>query len=224
MSLLSKLTRRIASLGRKRSFALNQLDLKLEPYLDFDGGFFIEAGANDGVSQSNTLYFEKYRKWRGLLIEPIPELAERCRRNRPKSTVENVALTPADFQGEQVSMRYCNLMSQVKGAMKSDAEELEHIGRGCRVQDIESRELLVTAMPLSRILDSLGVDRIDLLSLDVEGYELQALQGLDLARHAPRFMLIEARYRQEIEDYLYPRYEVAAELSHHDILFRRTAA
>jgi hypothetical protein len=51
-------------------FALDNLDVKLERYLDFDGGTFVEAGANDGVAQSNTLYFEWRRGWRGLLIEP----------------------------------------------------------------------------------------------------------------------------------------------------------
>jgi len=41
-----------------RYFALNDLDKKIERYLDFDNGFFVELGANDGVNQSNTLFFE----------------------------------------------------------------------------------------------------------------------------------------------------------------------
>ena len=40
----------------QRSYALNQLDLKLLPYLGERPGVFIEAGGNDGISQSNTLY------------------------------------------------------------------------------------------------------------------------------------------------------------------------
>ena len=40
-------------------------------YLNYENGFFIEAGANDGVVQSNTFYFEKELNWTGLLIEPI---------------------------------------------------------------------------------------------------------------------------------------------------------
>ena len=39
--------------------ALNGLDNKLEGYLNYKNGFFIEAGANDGYSQSNTNYLEK---------------------------------------------------------------------------------------------------------------------------------------------------------------------
>ena len=36
-------------------------------------GFFIEAGAHDGVEASNTLYLEKKMGWRGLLVEPNPD-------------------------------------------------------------------------------------------------------------------------------------------------------
>ena len=39
---------------RRRSFALNELDLKLRRYLDFKGGYFIEAGANNGLRQSRS--------------------------------------------------------------------------------------------------------------------------------------------------------------------------
>jgi len=45
----------------RRYFGLNNLDQKIEKYLDFDNGFFVELGANNGIEQSNTLYFELFR-------------------------------------------------------------------------------------------------------------------------------------------------------------------
>ncbi len=202
-----------------RSVTINELDIKLRRYIDFDGGFFIEAGANDGRAQSNTYFYEKRRAWRGLLVEPVPELAERCRKNRPNSIVESAALVSFDFKEPTIEMRYCNLMSLVKGAMKSEAEELEHIRAGSAVQEIETRELTVNTATLSSLLDKHHIGHVDLLSLDVEGFELNALKGLDLERHAPQHILVEARYREEIDAYLLSRYRVVAELSHHDVLY-----
>ena len=49
--------------------ALNSLDKKLLDYIDYDCGYFIEIGANDGISQSNTFFFERKKKWSGVLIE-----------------------------------------------------------------------------------------------------------------------------------------------------------
>ena len=53
-------------------FARDELDKQLEQYVNYDNGFFVELGANDGFSQSNSLYFEIKRNWRGVLIEPTP--------------------------------------------------------------------------------------------------------------------------------------------------------
>jgi len=51
---------------RYSHLALNDLDQKLKRYLDFENGFFIEAGGNDGLTQSNTYWFERFRGWRGF--------------------------------------------------------------------------------------------------------------------------------------------------------------
>jgi len=204
----------------ERSYGLDQLDLKLALYVKFAGGFFVEAGANDGVTQSNTALLARYRGWRGLLVEPVPEIAARCRAQRPESIVEQAALVAPDHGSPTVAMRYANLMSLVCGARGSDAADREHVAEGERLQGLSSYELEVPARTLSEILDAHRVRHVDLLSLDLEGYEPAALRGLDLERHRPTFILVEAWDRAAIDEQLERRYEPLAELSHHDVLYR----
>lgn len=220
MLALRRFRAKLRSRFRSKSFALNQLDIRLRPYLCFEAGFFVEAGANDGISQSNTLYFERYKGWTGILIEPVPELAAQCGINRPRCIVETCALVPFGFADGEVVMRYCNLMSLIKGSMRSEEEEQDHIAAGCAIQGVETYELKVPARTLSSVLDQHAVSRIDFLSLDVEGFELGVLKGIDFNRYRPTFMLVEARYRDEIDRFLAPIYEAIAELSHHDVLYR----
>ena len=46
-------------------------------------GFFIELGANNGLTQSNTAFFEKDMGQTGILIEPSSIGYELCKKNRP---------------------------------------------------------------------------------------------------------------------------------------------
>lgn len=225
MSIISRLLKKFRLSTEKKSFALNQLDLKLRPYLNFRNGFFIEAGASDGIAQSNTLYFERYMGWSGILVEPIPELAAQCRDNRPNCIVESCALV--SFESDFVEMRYCNLMSLVKGALKSPPAEQIHIKQGCEIQNVSTYELRVPARTLTSILDKHSVrKKIDFVSLDVEGYELNVLQGIDFDRYRPTLMLIEVRSREEIDEFLSPLYKPAAILTHNevyeDVLYKLT--
>jgi len=211
--------------GRYSHPALNAIDRKLERYLDFDCGFFVEAGANDGVTQSNTYYFEKVRKWRGLLVEPIPALAAACAKNR-RAPVVQAALVSDSFTDPTVELEFAGLMSTTRGAFGDADEAKRHVERGLQVQNLNAGYTVkAQARTLSSILDEFEINcSVDLLSLDVEGAEIGALQGLDFSRHAPRFICVETRQREAVEQVLSPRYRVVEVLTHlrahQDLLFQ----
>jgi FkbM family methyltransferase len=202
--------------------AYDGLDRKLAWYLPERGGVFVEAGAYDGYWGSNTYWFERFRGWSGVLVEPMAELAALARNERPRSQVFQCALVPDDYRAERITLRFGGVMSVVAGAWEG---EEEHARAGADMAGIEPFEIEVPARRLSEILDEASVDEIDLMTLDVEGFEVEALRGLDLARHRPRFLLIEMLREKEerpaIEAMLGANYRHEAKLSGRDHLYRR---
>jgi FkbM family methyltransferase len=197
------------------------IDDKLQRHLDLDGGFFVEAGANDGINFSNTYYLERARGWTGVLVEGIPELYRACVRHRPRSQVFNCALVPPEAHGELVTMQYSNLHSIVSGALP-----YEHVEAGMISQGVRTYEVQVRGRTLTSVLDDAALSRVDLLVLDVEGYEAQVLRGLDLDRHAPRFALVEVLdddARAALDAALDRRYEEVERLTPTDVLFKLRA-
>ena len=201
--------------------SLHEIDRQLERYLPHRQGFFIEVGGNDGFSQSNTYYFERFRGWRGILVEGIPALYEQCVRERRKSQVFNYALVEDERRTPFIKMKYANLMSIVEGALKSRTADEQHIVMGQQLQhNIVPYEVEVPTRTLTSILDECQVTKIDLLSLDVEGFELNVLKGLDFQRYRPQYMLIEARFKAEVDEYIAEWYVQVDRLSRHDYLYR----
>jgi FkbM family methyltransferase len=200
--------------------ALHGLDGKLDAIIDRDGGFYVEAGAHDGFTQSNTYWLERFRGWRGLLVEPMPELAAEARLSRPAATVVQCALVSAEEPRSTLRMHFGDLMSMVDGARES------HWPAGGTVLGWrDPHELEVDARTLSSLLDEIDAPEVDLLSLDVEGFEGPALRGLDLDRHAPRYVLVEIhdrdRDRPPVDAVLCERYVEHDWLSPVDLLYVR---
>lgn len=117
----------------------------------------------------------------------------------------------------RVVLRYADLGSTALGARDYPFEEV-NFGWD-RTYEVE-----VPARTLSSLLDDCAISALDLLSLDVEGFETEALKGLDLARHRPAFVLVEHWTEErlaEICSILGRGYALVERVTDHDAFFRR---
>jgi FkbM family methyltransferase len=206
---------------------LNKLDKKIEKYIDFNNGFFVELGANDGITQSNTFYFEKHRGWRGVLIEPAPNKYLICKKNRsPKTKVYCNACTSFDYKEKFVEIVYSNLMS-VSLNLETDLDIVRHIEIGKMHLDKSEDNFTFGAIarPLNEILiDANAPKKIDFLSLDVEGSEIEVLKGINYSTFNFSFICVEARNIDKIDYFLKNKgYLLIDQLSDKDYLFKKSS-
>jgi len=155
-------------------------------------GFYVEAGGYDGLTFSATAVLESLG-WKGLLVEPHPQLFASCVRNRPGSVVKQVAL---GSPGESGSVDFTCVDYQ-SGAgsplsFRSAFADQAHIDR-CLAEGANFTTTKVAVATLNATLDGL-TERVDVLVLDIEGHELRVLEGFDIRRYRPAVVLVEVHW------------------------------
>jgi FkbM family methyltransferase len=162
--------------------------------------FFIEIGSNDGEQHDHLRPAIISQPWRGIMVEPVPYVFERLRRNYggvDRIALENVAI--ADRDGR---MPFYHVVDASEGERERLPDWYDAIGSFSReavashareIPDIEER-IVRTEVPCLTF-DSLcrkhGVERLDLLAIDTEGYDWEILQRIDFAARRPRLLLYE---------------------------------
>lgn len=134
----------------------------------------------------------------------------------------NYALVGKDFDNDYIEMEFANLMSVVS---KTRLNKKEHIKKGLECQNIkESYTTKVPTITLQKLLDENKIKEIDFFSLDVEGFELEVLKGVNFDKIKINYILIEVqqkKYKDEIERYLGEEYFLIEKLTNHDYLYKK---
>jgi len=143
-----------------------------------NGGTFVDVGAYDGVTGSNTVFFEKWRGWTGVCVEPVPANLTRAQAARAcpcygyavsheAGTAEFINVTAGFTQMSGLSDSY-------------DAKMLQRVRDNPRHKE---DTIQVTTKTLVDILTEADIEHPDFISLDIEGGELAALQAFPFKDH-----------------------------------------
>lgn len=141
-------------------------------------GFFIEVGANDPHSGSQTWLLEQ-NGWRGILVEPQSALCEKLRPARKNAQVFQVACSAPGKEGE------ATLHIGTQDGLSTLEKQIDSHD----VQFARTERVKITT--LDKVLDEARVDAIDFLSIDVEGHEIEVMRGLNFEKYRPSLILIE---------------------------------
>lgn len=166
------------------------------PYLGFlyetvfgkkSSGCVIEVGAYDGQYLSNSSCLIE-KNWSGVLIEPVPHLAEACRIRYSKN--ENVVvceLAIGSTSGKS-QITYMDTMSSMSSALTEEYKTKRWANESLRM----SRELDIIVDTLNNVLELNGISpEFEVLIVDVEGMESEVFNGFALDFWKPKMLIVE---------------------------------
>lgn len=157
-------------------------DKILNQIFDNDVGTCVEVGGFDGVTGSNTYFFEKLG-WRCLIVEPMPDF---CQKIRDVRNCEVVEIAASDKVSE-VEFYVADGVETLSTIEKND----EHFSRIKSLSDKEIKKITVKTARLDDILSERGITDIEFLTIDVEGHEMSVLSGMSFDVVSPRIVIIE---------------------------------
>lgn len=181
---------------RRQSDSSSQLGADLWALHELDelrDGYFVEFGAGDGHHLSNTWLLEAHYGWTGILAEPNAAVHERLRAHRPDCRIDRRAVYREGGLTQTLVVAEINVLS----ALTQFAELDMHADARRAGEQIE-----VETVTLDQLLDDHDApERINYLSVDTEGGELEILDGFDFSRRTVDLISVEHSYlpkRQEI--------------------------
>jgi FkbM family methyltransferase len=173
-------------------------------FRDVAKGIYVDVGAFDPDALSVTKHFHR-RGWRGVNIEPNPDLLAAFQKARPDDV--NLGVGISDTAGTLTFFKFDKRSSGLSTFDPSIAWRHRQAGH-------VYNELTIPIVTLTDALDKAGTVKgpFELLNIDVEGFERKVLAGLDVAKYTPRVIALEAnaplseeRTQHKWEDLLFGR-------------------
>lgn len=200
---VKKMTTKNEDLLEEGFFSQYGQDKFVDSYFNsMKGGFFVDVGANDGVTLSNTYYLEKELNWSGIAIEPLPIAFEKLEENRNSILIKGCI---AEANGQTRFLEIVGEMHMWSGIVdKYDDTHLRKIDAVLDECDGGQKTIItVPTYTLDHILEKHKIRRINYLTIDTEGGELEILQSVNYRKYDIDLIGCENNYKSlEIDSYL----------------------
>lgn len=158
-------------------------------------GTYIDVGANDGITWSNTLVLEEGYNWSGLCIEPHPIVFEKLKKNR-QSKCLNIGVSD-----QNEILEFCNIEGYAEMLSGFTKFYCESHKKRVETETKEHKDKVsysnINSRKLGDVLREKGINRVNYLSIDTEGSELQVLKGTNLEENIFDLISCEDNYGYE---------------------------
>ncbi len=164
-------------------------------FINLRGGTFLEIGAHNGITYSNTYFFEKELGWRGICVEPMPERFAELQACRNCVCIQGCV---ADREGLgvllQVSSPFVNT-EMLSGLLdKYDPRHLERVKVEIERFGGSYETIEVQCYLLNDLLEKNGITHLNFLSIDTEGGEFDILSSIDFSNYKIDVITVEDNY------------------------------
>ena len=202
---------------------------------EIPNAFLLQVGAMDGTSFDDFCGYVDLFKWKGLWVEPMPEMYERLlnhyssiREDYDSLLFENSAIS--DYDGDIKFIRIppkvvddgkveaCfNGMSAVYPPRNGLGSEFDR-----KTVEEYAETLTVPCLTMETLVAKHNVSKIDLLCIDAEGHDWRVFKHFDLDKYKPKFIKIEfCNLEKEEQDLLIKKLEDSGyewEITRQDII------
>ena len=159
-------------------------------------GVFVDIGAHDGISFSNTYFFETELNWKGICFEPLSKPFQKLSRVRPGSICLNACVSPVAGEFEFINVQAKTEVEMLSGLLNSyDPRHLERLKREVAQAGGSYNIIKVPSVRFNDIMNMHNVNHINLLSMDTEGNELEILKSIDFEAINIDIILVENNYQ-----------------------------
>lgn len=161
-------------------------------------GYFVDIGAHDGVTFSNSYFFEHFRSYDGVCFEPNPVVFETLNDNRSCLTIQGAVGESNDF----VTFVKCTGFAEMLSGIKDFRDERHKL----RTQEVLRKhgglieEIKVKSINLNQWLQEREISNVDFISLDIEGGEYEVLKTINFSKTNISILVVELNYPDSAAD------------------------
>lgn len=149
-----------------------------------EGGVFLDIGCNDPVVSSNSYYFEKNLGYNGIAIDPLNNFEDKWKKERPNTVFVKAFISNSN---EEIDFVEVTGDRGWENKLSGAADRVNLKGK-----NISTKTRQIKTSKLQEILNQNSIDfGVDLLSVDVEGYEIEVLSSVEWSEKRPNTIVIE---------------------------------